>query len=343
MTRLGYRLTGDSGRHTSEEFNDIISAARGFRELGHSGSRAPLSRFANTVLVKNNTEINANFGEVFEVTGLVLDPHFVPPGPHGALTSRRPAFRYGPIALTIEELSGDFPSEWVSLAQPIRAGEIGHAYIDGIFPAVIDWTFGGIDSHEWASPRETSGQRYLRSFAHGGEVRIVAKGDISVSSQDVIVEKLPRVREYVGKATELILPGETGTVRRWAKPSAVYFPGAESESDPPIDDECFSRMQTIFSGDWVHYQYFDTGFEITYGPPPKKYLGKANSSISKGNSGLVTRWVIDPEATTAKGAEVETEIEDNCYARMGDVGPGDWVIYEHFEYGFEITQAECDE
>jgi len=72
-----------------------------------------------------------------------------------------------------------------------------------------------------------------------------------------------------------------------------------------------------------------------------RWIGQAAADISKGNVGTINLY--SGKGQYDKGAEVSLERSLECYARMGDIGNGDWVFVEWIDGGWEVYQAECNE
>ena len=254
MTRLAYIQPGDPLNTSYREHNDIVEATRGFRDFGLSGERSYLRTFSETVEVRNDSDSDFEFGTILEVTGLVIDPHFYPD-----------AHKYGPIALTVDELSSDFVDEWVSLAEPIKAGDFGHAYIRGIFPTKI-YNPGG--TAKFCNPRSD-----FPTFPHlhglgdrWGEAKIIAQATVAgedVNNRWAVVEKLEKVNLFLGKADAAITKGNFGTVSRWSQNGYQYNGlGKSAEEDTGENNQALARMGDVGEGDWVLYKFFDADLEI---------------------------------------------------------------------------------
>lgn len=255
MTVPSYLRAGDPIDKSANTHNEFVQAARGFRESGFSGGQPEIGAFSNTVLVKNDTEDDYGFGSILEVTGLTLvNTKFYPF-----------EFQYGPVALVAQELSADLVDDWVSLAQPIKAGEVGHAYLSGVFPTILIFT----EDAKWCNPRANGDDPYLVGHA-GGEARIIAQNaeprDEQVETVYAVVEKFGRINNlglFVGKANAAGTKGNYVSVSRWST-NGYQYSGLEkgAEEDTGLDDSAYARMADVPSGAWLLYGFIDGGLEI---------------------------------------------------------------------------------
>lgn len=69
---------------------------------------------------------------------------------------------------------------------------------------------------------------------------------------------------------------------------------------------------------------------------PGVLLGKTNSSISKGGSGVVNVYY-----GNTKGSETVSGNTISAFARFGEISSGKWVFAYWVNRGWEVIQAEC--
>jgi len=248
MTRLEYVQSGQRRRRSANDHNDFTEAARRVRELGESGGRAKFHRDQNiTVLIRNEAEESVAAGEVLEITGVLIDAE-----------DNKNLFQFGGTPILKGSLpTGDVVDAWVVTAEPAETQKIARAYLWGVFPGLV--VEGSDPLNRYCNPR--SGEKQLYGFT-GGECKI-----LYASSEDpalCLLQKLPQELRYLGRASEAISRGSTGTVRRYSRYgyNSPSTPLKGAEIDTLEDYECYARHGDVADEDWVQFHFFDGGWEI---------------------------------------------------------------------------------
>ena len=118
-------------------FNAFIDAAIAHRQQQNvGGGRLPAYRQASIVLVRNDSEADVGQFGVLGISGVVFDPATALEGFQGR------------VALTgVTPFAGTHEGRFVIAAEPIRSGEIGSAYADGVCQVQVNVTDA---SHDYA-------------------------------------------------------------------------------------------------------------------------------------------------------------------------------------------------
>lgn len=101
-----------------------------------------------------------------------------------------------------------------------------------------------------------------------------------------------------------------------------------------FDADGFERVRRVV-------RYVETGgIEHPFGggsfsAPMEMLIGKADSSITQGNSGTISVW------SGTSSTLSDTTLNVTAFARLGSVSSGKWVYLLPTSHGFEIINAEC--
>lgn len=101
-----------------------------------------------------------------------------------------------------------------------------------------------------------------------------------------------------------------------------------------FDEDGFERARKVIR--YVEGGGIEHPFPYGSGSAPMEMLvGKADSAITQGNSGTISVW------SGTSSTLSDTTLNVTAFARLGDVGSGNWVYLLPTAHGFEIIAAEC--
>ena len=75
-----------------------------------------------------------------------------------------------------------------------------------------------------------------------------------------------------------------------------------------------------------------------------RYIGKTTEEVTQGDTVTIpvySRGAAADGDDADKGDEEDTEVEIDCYARMGDISDDAWVFIEWIDGGWEVYCVEC--
>ena len=152
--------TGEALAIPANAYNAFIDAALDCRQRQTiGGGRQPSYRQASIVLVRNDSEADVGQFGVLGISGVVFDPATALEGFQGR------------VALTgVTPFAGTHEGRFVIAAEPIRSGEIGSAYADGVCQVQVNVTDA---SHDYAEI--ANGDSAKLSSAASGSTYIIWK------------------------------------------------------------------------------------------------------------------------------------------------------------------------
>lgn len=141
------------------EITDALDYVREQKNAPKPAETTIVDRNTGVVLVKNTTANDVNRGGVLGVSGAVFSP-----------TDNADLFASRPILTGTSPNVSTHQGKFAVLAEPIKAGKLGYAYVDGVFPCKVDVTdtdhsFADVKSNDTSS---------LQSRAHG-PIRLLYK------------------------------------------------------------------------------------------------------------------------------------------------------------------------
>lgn len=139
-------LSGDPFRFPAPLFGDMIDTIRGFKgsSLGRGGGQPPKDAISTgVVLVKNTTGSTAPQFGVLGIDSVVIDP--------ATSSASESGFRQQPLLSCSAPDIAAHLGKFVVLLEPIKAGAIGRAAVDGVTIAKVDV----VDTdHVWADVKD---------------------------------------------------------------------------------------------------------------------------------------------------------------------------------------------
>ena len=247
---------GDPLRIPASDWNAIVDATRAYYEkhLGGAGRSATAgTKQAGVVLVRNDAGADAARFDVLGIDSPVISP-----------TDNLDEFSREVALACVAPTAADHAGAFVVLQEPIAAGKLGRAVVDGVTPARVNISdekhrFAAIEDGNSTSlvSRAIGPVSILWAEAGTGEVLAVVRLDGGARNQIIPVEL-----SQVGGTQ-----GDDQTVASWTYDVLDPVSGdtLETSVDPTADPHKWKRPSVGFfvaaTFGYAHYQLDDTGTE----------------------------------------------------------------------------------
>jgi hypothetical protein len=256
VANLKHVQRGDPLRIPANDWNAIVDATRAYyeKQLGGTGRSATAgTKQAGIVLVHNDSGADASRFDVLGIDSPVISP-----------TDNLEEFSREVALACVAPTAADHAGAFVVLQEPIAAGKLGRAVIDGVTPARVNVSdekhrFAAIEDGSSTSlvSRAVGPVSILWSETGTGEVWAVVRLDGAARNQIIPVEL-----SQVGGTQ-----GDDQTVASWTYDVLDPVAGETLETavDPTADPHKWKRPSVGFlvaaTFGYAHYQLDDTGTE----------------------------------------------------------------------------------
>lgn len=223
------------------DWNDTLDSnawVRARRADGGAGAYKDDLRHTGLVLVKNTTASDYAQFDILGIDGIVFTP-----------TESPDEFKSHPV-LKGGAPTADHTAKFCVLQEPIKAGAIGRAIIDGVTVARVHFAS---DSDGWCDVYASQPTKLLS--ATSGSARVLYR-EVTTNPYWAVVQLGVWSPVQIGKTDASHAKGASGDI-------SIYTGTAGSESDTGYNISAYNRFAAVASGKWVVITKINASWYLT--------------------------------------------------------------------------------